>query len=84
MRAWYEDDLLSKRQVLTMIEAVSDTIPSLDGLDYLLYPKRSGYLAFDGVWFTFKGEQIVLLIAFDPETFDVVGAVWAEDETEKT
>lgn len=84
MRAWYEDDLLSKRQVLTMIEAVADTIPTLDELDYLLYPKRSGYLAFDGVWFTFKGEQIVLLMAFDPETFDVVGAVWGEDETEKT
>jgi transposase-like protein len=38
------------------------------------------YLAFDGVWFTFRGMEIVLLVCFDPETFDVVGAIWSLGE----
>jgi transposase-like protein len=54
-----------------------------DDIDNLYNPVRSGYLAFDGVWFHFAGEQIVLLVCFDPETYDVVSAIWSEDETQE-
>lgn len=84
IRELYKQDVLTKGLILDFIEGVADALPSLDEIDYLYYPRRSGYLAFDGVWFQFGAGQIVLLIAFDPETFDIVGAVWADDETEKT
>lgn len=82
VREMFEEDILSKRLILRFIEVVSDALPTLDDIDYLYYPKRSGYLAFDGVWFKFGKLQIVLLVCFDPETFDVVAAIFAEDETQ--
>ena len=83
VREAYETDILSKGLILQFIEMVADKLPTIDELDYLYYPKRSGYLAFDGLWFEFNGEEIVLLVAFDPETFDIVNALWSEDETQK-
>jgi hypothetical protein len=82
IREYYEEDILTKGLVLEFIESVADAIPGIDETDYLYYPKRSGYLAFDGVWFQFHREQIVLLVCFDPETFDIVSARWEDDETE--
>lgn len=80
LRATYEKDLLTKRDILNFIEVVGKALPALDDIDRLFTPKRSGYLAFDGAWFPFGNEHIVLLIAFDPETFDVIEAIWREDE----
>ena len=83
IRMFYRDDILSKSVVLMMIEWVADALPTLDDIDGLFYPVRSGYFALDGVWFQYGKEQIVLLVYFDPETFDVVAAKWAEQETQK-
>ena len=82
VRMWLEEEVLTKRLILEFIEAVADSLPSLDDIDRLFNPVRSGYIAFDGVWFEFMGEQIVLLVAFDPETFDVICARWEENETQ--
>lgn len=83
LRMFYEEDILTKGLILDFIESVSDALPTLDDIDALYYPIRSGYLAVDGVWFSYGKEEIVLLVCFDPETFDIVAAVWSEDETEK-
>jgi len=83
VRAMYEIDILSKRQVLYFVEEVADALPTLDDIDRLYDPQRSGYLAFDGVWFDYGKEQIVLLVCFDPETFDVISAVWSKEETQE-
>lgn len=82
VRATYEEDILTKSQILKFIEAVADALPTLDDIDRLFNPVRSGYLAFDGVWFSFNQQEIVLLVCFDPVSFDVVEAVWATGETE--
>lgn len=82
VRSIYHVEILTKQQVLEMIEIVTDALPTIDDIDRLFNPKRSGYLAFDGVWFQYGKEQIVLLVAFDPETFDIVSARWEEDETQ--
>jgi len=84
IREQYEDDILTKGLILDFIESVADALPALDDIDRLYDPKRSGYLAVDGVWFSFGKEEIVLLVCFDPETFDIVSAVWSEDETEQS
>ncbi len=80
-REEYEEDLLSKQLILDFIEVVADRLPDLDEVDEILLPKRSGYIALDGVWFSFNKEQIVLLVCFDPVTFDVISARWETDET---
>jgi len=84
VRAYYEDDILSKSTILEFLETVSDQVPTVDDIDNLLHPKRSGYLALDGVWFKFKGRQVVLLVCFDPETFDVIEAIWSLEECERS
>lgn len=83
VQATYEEDILSKGQVLDFVELVADALPTIDDIDRLFTPKRSGYVALDGVWFSFNKEEIVLLVAFDPVTFDVIAADWADEETEK-
>lgn len=80
LRATYEEDLLTKRNILSFVEVVGSVLPTLDDIDRLYTPKRSGYLAFDGVWFPFGKEHIVLLVCFDPETFDTIDAIWRKDE----
>lgn len=81
IRLQFERDLLSKQTILEFIEIVADKLPSLDDIDQLFRPKRSGYLAFDGVWYKYRGINFVLLIAFDPVTFDVVSYVIEERES---
>src|SRR3989338_6121143 len=83
IRATYRENILTKSLVLSFIEQIADALPNLDEIDRIYQPKRSSYLAFDGVWFQYGKGQIVLLVCFDPETFDIVAALWAEDETQK-
>ena len=82
IREQYEQDILTKGLILDFIEAVADVIPTLDELDSIYQPVRSGYIAVDGVWFHFDAEEMVLLVAFDPDTFDILSARWEEDETD--
>ncbi len=82
IRATYRENILTKALVLSFIEQIADSLPSLSEIDYIYQPKRSGYLAFDGVWFQYGIGQIVLLVAFDPETFDIVAANFETDETQ--
>ena len=81
IRATYDEEILSKPQVLEFVEWVADALPALDEVDAWYQPHRSGYLAFDGVWFKYAGEQIVLLVSFDTVSFDVVAAIWERGET---
>lgn len=81
IRATYEKDILSKQLILEFIESIADALPTLDEVDAVFTPKRSGYAALDGVWFSFNEEQIVLLCAFDPVSFDIISARWEQDET---
>lgn len=83
VREMYEQDVLSKQVILDFIEKVADTLPSLSEIDEIFMPKRSGYIALDGVWFSFNDEEIVLLVCFDPVTFDVIAARFEKDETEE-
>lgn len=83
IRAYYEEKVLSKAKVLDFLEQVADVLPTLDDIDNLYHPHRSDYIALDGVWFKFRGMDIVLLVCFDPETFDIIGAHWSLKEDEK-
>jgi hypothetical protein len=83
IREQYEDDILTKELILDFIIAVSDSLPTLDEADLVLQPIRSNYLAFDGVWFKILGEETVLIVCFDPITFDIVSAQWSPTETQK-
>ena len=80
IRSYYEEELLSKGKVLDFVEQVADNLPTMDDIDNLFHPQRSGYLALDGVWFKFRGIDVVLLVCFDPETFDVIDAIWSLKE----
>lgn len=81
IRATYEDDILTKSQILAFVEQVGKAIPGVDDIDRLFSPRRSGFLAFDGVWFDYGRETVVLLVCFDPETFDVISALFSQAET---
>ena len=81
IRATYEKELLTKQQVLDFLELVADQLPTLDDVDSLFTPRRSGFIALDGVWFSFNDTEIVLLVCFDPVSFDVISARWEADET---
>ena len=80
IQATYEKDILSKVQVLRFLETVADALPTIDDIDELFIPKRSGFLTMDGVWFSYGDEERVLLVAFDPVSFDIVSAQWEEKE----
>lgn len=80
VRAQFEKELLSKKTVLELVETVADRLPTLTDIDGLFHPRRSGYLAFDGVYFKLEGEAFVVLICFDSETFDVLGYRIAAEE----
>lgn len=83
VREYYEENILSKSQILDFLNRVSKAMPSINQIDEIFKPKRSGYLAFDGTWLKFSGKNIVLLVCFDPETFDVIEARWALEENKK-
>jgi len=59
VRMFYEIDVLTKGLILSFIKSVADALPTLDDIDRLFHPIRSGYLAFDGVWFSYGREEIV-------------------------
>lgn len=80
VREEYDQDILTKGLILDFIRAVADVLPSMQQIDVIFAPVRSGHVAFDGVWFKLKGEQIVLLVAFDPKTLDIINAIWREVE----
>lgn len=81
IRIQFEKDLLSKQTILGFIEKVADRLPTTDDIDNLFHPQRSGYLALDGVWYKYRGINFVLLVCFDPVTFDVVSYLIAEKES---
>lgn len=83
LRIYYERDVITKKGLLELVESVADQLPTIDDIDHVFHPLRSGYLAFDGVWFQFGREQVVLLVCFDPETFDVVVARWEDEERQE-
>lgn len=83
VRAIYEEEILTKSQILNFIETVADALPTLDDIDRLFQPQRSGYLAFDGVWFSISQQEVVLLVCFDPVSFDIIEALWSNEETER-
>ena len=70
VRATYERTVLTKQQVLDFLELVADALPTLEDVDSL-----------DGVWFSFNEQERVLLVCFDPVSFDVIAARWEEGET---
>lgn len=81
IRATYEEEILTKRQILDFIVLVGKALPTIDEVDNLLTPIRSGYIALDGVWFSYNDKEIVLLVCFDPVSFDIISARFEEDET---
>lgn len=80
IRAQFERDILAKKTLLELTQQVADRLPTLTDIDGLFHPKRSGYLALDGVYFKLAGAAFVVLICFDPETFDVIGYRTASEE----
>jgi transposase-like protein len=83
IREMYEQDVLSKRLILDFLVTVADCLPTLSEIDDVFEPKRSGFIALDGTWFSFNDEEIVLLVAFDPVSFDIIAANFEKDETEE-
>lgn len=81
IRMFYEEEVLSKGQVLDFLEIVADALPTLGDIDSLFVPRRSGFIAMDGVWFQYGDEEVVLLVAFDPVSFDLVAAIWQGEES---
>lgn len=73
LRSYYEKEVLTKKTLLQLIERTADRLPTLTDIDGLFHPRRSGYLAFDGVYFKLEGELFCIIFGFDPETFDVLG-----------
>lgn len=83
LRAFYEQDILSKWQVLEFIERVADMLPSMEAVTAYFKPLRSGWYAWDGTWFKYRGHDFVLLVCFDVRTLDVVNSVLAPEEDAK-
>jgi len=80
VRSYFEKDYLSKDLVLKHLENLIDTLPSLSEITQKLKPVRSGYYAFDGMWFKYAGTDMVLIICFDVVTLDLVDYLVASDE----
>lgn len=78
---YFEKEILTKKTLLSLVEKVADCLPSLNDIDNLFHPQRSGYLAFDGVYFKLSGEIFVILICFDPETFDLIDYALDREES---
>lgn len=82
VRIQLEKDILTRETLLEFIEKVADRLPTLDDIDNIFHPKRSGYVALDGVWFKYRKNNFVLLVAFDPVTFDPIAVKLETDETQ--
>lgn len=81
LQSYYETNILSKPTLLKLIEIVADNLPSLDEIDDFYHPYRSGFLAFDGVWYKYKGLNFVVLICFDPKTLDIISYLVSNKES---
>ncbi len=79
-RSFYEKDYFTKDVILEHLERLIDKLPDTAGITRMFKPARSGYYAFDGLWFKFNGENRVLLICFDAITLDLINYGIAEDE----
>lgn len=79
-RVTHEQDILSKGTLLSLLELVSDELPTHQDITNLFHPQRSGHLAFDAVFFKWKRIGFGILFAFDPKTFDVIRYRVAPDE----
>jgi len=80
VRSFYEKDYLTKDSVLEHLEQLVDKLPSVSETTNLFKPTRSGYYAFDGMWFKLQGGNKVLLICFDVVSLDLVNYLIADDE----
>lgn len=80
VRSYFEKDYLSKDLVLKHLENLIDALPGLSELTRELKPLRSGYYAFDGMWFKHAGTDMALIICFDVVTLDLVDYLVAKDE----
>jgi Transposase, Mutator family len=84
VRSFYEKDYLTRDSVLAHLEQLVDRLPDMAGITKLFKPARSGYYAFDGLWFKFQGMNRVLLICFDAASLDLVNYLIADDENQIT
>jgi len=80
VRSFYEKDYLTKDSVLAHLEQLVDQLPDISAITRLFKPARSGYYAFDGLWFKFQGASKVLIICFDAASLDLVNYLIADDE----
>lgn len=80
VRSFYEKDYLTKDSVLVHLEKLVDLLPDMSETTRLFKPLRSGYYAFDGLWFKFNGANKVLMICFDVASLDLVNYFIADDE----
>lgn len=78
--AYYEQDVFTKDRLITHLERLTDQLPEQADISAWLKPKRSGYYAIDGLWFKYRGRDLVLLILFDVVTLDLVNYLIAQDE----
>ncbi|MFH1713427.1 MAG: hypothetical protein ABH896_04590 [Candidatus Jacksonbacteria bacterium] len=79
VRSFYEKDYLTKDAVLKNLEQLIDRLPDIDGLTQLFSPTRSGYYAFDGLWFKCNGSNKVLMICFDVVSLDIINYLGGAD-----
>jgi len=83
VRATHERNILSKGNLLTMIERVTDELPTHGDINRLFHPQRTGHLAFDAVFFKWRRVGFGVMFAFDPKTFDIVYYQMALNEGKK-
>jgi hypothetical protein len=84
VRSFYEKDYLTKDSVLAHLEQLIDLLPDMSETTHLFKPVRSGYYAFDGLWFKFNGTNKVLMICFDVVNLDLINYFIADDENYDT
>jgi hypothetical protein len=72
--------IFPKNLILNHLERLIDKLPSISDITGKFKPNRSGYYAFDGMWFKFQGKDMVLIICFDTYTLDLINYLIAKDE----
>lgn len=80
IRSFYEKDYLTKKAVLKNLEQLIDRLPDIAKTTEIFKPKRSGYYAFDGLWFKCNSDNKVLMICFDVVSLDIINYLIADDE----
>ncbi|MEK7203399.1 MAG: transposase [Patescibacteria group bacterium] len=84
IQVWFEKDILSKDILLNHLEKLIDKLPSFSETTKIFQPTRSGYYAWDGLWFKYHGQDRVLLICFDVVSLDIINYQIALDENYQT